>query len=299
VPTETKIQRRRRIAAESGVTSSRADFAHICKRHPERVGIVTEGDSWFAYPRKWIAFGGDSNVVHHIEYLVEDTNTTNLLRLACNGDEAVNMMSGRQKEIFEKVLRTSSSHIKLILFSGGGNDIVGKRDMLGLLNRYKLGYSPKQCINTEQLANKLRAIMLAYEQLIELRNTHAPHAKIITHSYDIAKPSEEGATFFWGLIKTKPWISPYLNERRIPEHLHQGIVEILLGTFKDQLEALTQMPRHKGSIHMVNTQGILRPGHKDDWVNEIHPTEEGFKKITKPIYKLMRKLEPSLPSWQD
>lgn len=298
MPRENTRQRRRRIASATGVTSFRTDFTYICKRHPQRLGIVTEGDSWFAYPRKWIAFGADINVVHHIEEVVQGTNTANLLRMACNGDEAINMMSGKQKEIFESVLKKNAAYIKLILFSGGGNDIVGKRDMLALLNTYEAGFSAQQCINSQQFENKLNAVMLAYEALVELRTRYTPDAKIVVHAYDIAKPSREGASFFWGLIKTKPWISPYLFERKIPEELHLPIVEILLGGFKEKLQAFTQLPQYINSIFMVDTQGILRPGNSDDWLNEIHPTEAGFKKITQPIYMKMKGLAPSLPDWQ-
>jgi hypothetical protein len=297
MPRENARQRRRRIASATGVTNFRDDFNYICKRHPDRIGIVTEGDSWFAYPRKWIAFGADINVVHHVEEVIQGTDTANLLRMACNGDEAINMMSGKQKEIFEKVLIKNAPYIKLILFSGGGNDIVGKRDMLALLNTYEEGFSAQECINSQQFENKLNAVMLAFEALLELRNRHTPNAKIVVHSYDIAKPSNEGASFFWGLIKTKPWISPYLLERQIPEELHQEIVEILLGAFKDKLQAFTQLPQYINTIFMVNTQGTLRPGHKDDWLNEIHPTESGFKKVSKLIYKKMKEIEPTLPKW--
>ena len=298
MPKENAQQRRRRIASATGVTNFRTDFTYICKRHPKRIGIVTEGDSWFAYPRKWVAFGADINVVHHLEEIVQGTNTANLLRMACNGDEAINMMSGKQKEIFENVLKKNAEYIKLILFSGGGNDIVGKRDMLALLNPYQEGYSAQQCINSQQFENKLNAIMLAFEALLELRNRHTPNAKVIVHSYDIAKPSAEGASFFWGLIKTKPWISPYLIERGIPESLHLSIVEILLVAFKNKLYAFTQLPQNKNNIYMVDTQGILRPGNKADWLNEIHPSEDGFKKITKPIYEQMKLLAPGLPMWK-
>lgn len=297
MPKETPIQRRRRIAAHTGVTSLVTDFAYICKRHPQRIGIVAEGDSWFAYPRKYVAAGADINVIHHIEQRVAKTDKVNLLRLACNGDEAVAMMSGKQKEIMANLLAKNGQHIKLILFSGGGNDIVGKRDLLPLLNEYEPGFSAAQCINDARFARKMDAIILAYEQLTDLRNEYAPHAHIVTHTYDLAKPSTQGAEFFWGLIKTQPWIYPFLIQRNIPLDLHQQIVEILLGTLKLRLRALAQLPEHVDRLHVVDTQGILAPGNSKDWLNEIHPTEAGFKKISKPIYAKMRQLEPALPPW--
>ncbi|GAC16947.1 hypothetical protein [Aliiglaciecola lipolytica] len=298
MPNETPIERRRRIAAHSGITSLRTDFKYICKKHPTRIGIITEGDSWFAYPKKWVLLGADINVIHHIEKVVAKTDKVNMLRLACNGDEAVDMMSGQQKADLESVMQQTSEYVKLILFSGGGNDIVGKRDMPMILNQYEEGFTAQDCIHAARFNRKMDAIMLAYDQLIDLRDEYIPDATIITHTYDLAKPSEDGAEFFWGLIKTKPWIYPYLIEKNIPEQLHLPIVEILLGTLKTRLQALASQPEHLDKLVVVDTQGILRPGNKTDWLNEIHPTESGFKKIAKPIYTKMRELIPALPAFK-
>ncbi|MDF2180196.1 hypothetical protein P2G88_18225 [Aliiglaciecola sp. CAU 1673] len=294
---ESPVKRRRQHALRRGVTSLPMDFHYLCREKPERIGIVAEGDSWFAYPRKWIAMGADVNVLHHIEERVENTDKVNLLRLACNGDEAVQMLSGRQKETLVGVLEKSAAHIQLLLFSGGGNDIVGKRDMPALLNRYQNGFSAEQCINRTRFDMTLQAVMLAYQQLLALRQDIIPHASIITHTYDIAQPVDQGAEFFWGLIKTKPWIYPYLVEKQIPPTLHLDIVRILLGTFKDKLMQLAKSPQAQGQLKVVDTQGILRASNTDDWLNEIHPTTQGFRKITKPIYQQMRTLQPTLPPW--
>jgi hypothetical protein len=72
------------------------DFRAMRRKKPHRIGIVPEGDSWFAYSRKWIALGADINVLQHIADTVERTDRVNLLRLASNGDEAVNMTSGKR-----------------------------------------------------------------------------------------------------------------------------------------------------------------------------------------------------------
>ncbi len=108
-PKESPARKRRRLAISRGVTSSATDFLWMCRRRPERIGIVAEGDSWFAYPRKWLALGADINIVHHVEDNILRTNTTNLLRLASNGDEAVAMMSGKQKERLDVAFRKGSA----------------------------------------------------------------------------------------------------------------------------------------------------------------------------------------------
>ena len=207
------------------------------------------------------------------------------------------MLSGNQKETLTKIFQKNAAHINLVLFSGGGNDIVGKRDLLPLLREYQSGFSAEDCINIPKFERKLASIALAYDELIDLRDAYIPHARIITHTYDITEPVDKGAEFFWGLIKTKPWIYPYLQERNIPKELHIPIVNYLLGNFKNRLLTLAEEPEHKGKIKVIDTQGTLRIGHKQDWLNEIHPTKSGFKRITKKIYAAMREEEPTLPAW--
>ena len=198
---ETPIQKRRRIALKKGVTIIPSDFSYLCKKKPERIGIVAEGDSWFAYPRKWILFGADINILHHLEDQISGSKAVNLLRLSSSGDEALDMTSGKQFKKLYKILKKNNNHIDFLMFSAGGNDIVGKNDMLPLLNQYQEGFSELDCVHQERFSQKLDSIILSYRRLIALCEDIVPSAKIITHTYDIAKPWNQGAEFFWGLIK--------------------------------------------------------------------------------------------------
>lgn len=266
----------------------------MCKKKPDRIGIIAEGDSWFAYPRKLIFFGADSNIIHHLENKVSGTDSVNLLRLESNGDEAVNMTSGKQFKKLYKILKRNRRYIKILMFSGGGNDIVGKNDMLPLLNEYEDGFEYLDCINTVRFEEKLDAIILAYKKLLALCEDIIPDVKVVTHTYDIVEPWNKGGEFLWGLITTKPWVYPYLMKRRIPEHLHLAVIRYMLEKLKDKLVDLES--NTGGRLVVVNTQGTLTPGNSDDWLNEIHPTSQGFKKIYDKIYDKMRTIEPGLPS---
>jgi hypothetical protein len=297
MPRETAAKRRRRMAINSGVTSSSYDFRAMCKARPERVAIVAEGDSWFAYPRKWIAFGADTNIIHHVAHKLHGTDTANLIRLASNGDEAVDMTSGKQRQALYNLLKKNRQYIKLILFSGGGNDIVGKRDLLPLLHEYQPGMAAMDCINRPRFDRRITEIMLAYMRLLDLCMDIVPQAKVITHTYDIPQPEDQGAEFFWGLIKTQPWIYPYLQRRGIPQALHLPIIEYMLSTLGKKLKALASESDYRQRFVVVDTQQTLRPGHGSDWLNEIHPSEAGFKRVAKKIYAAMVKAEPSLPRW--
>jgi hypothetical protein len=290
-----KTRDRRRRALKRGATSYLTDFNYICRKTPQRVGVVSEGDSWFAYPRKWIALGADINITHHLESKTADTDSINLLRLASNGDEAVDMTSGKQFKKLYKILKKNRDYIRLLLFSGGGNDIVGKNDMLPLLNKYNSNMGFLDCINIPRFEQRLGAIILSFKKLIDLCEDIIPNAKIVTHTYDIAEPWDQGAEFFWGLIKTKPWIFPYMKQREIPREFHLQIIEYMLKNLKLRLMELANENNGDGRLVVVDTQGTLDPGSSEDWLNEIHPTESGFKKIFLKIYGEMRKIEPNLP----
>ncbi|MBT4523101.1 MAG: hypothetical protein HOC23_24115 [Halieaceae bacterium] len=296
MPPTSATTRRRRTALRRGTTTGLNDFNYMCRNKPDRIGIVAEGDSWFSYPRKWIAAGADMNILPHIADKIGGTDTANLLRLSANGDEAVDMTSGKQFARLYKIFKKNKSHIQLVLFSGGGNDIVGKRDMLPLLNEYEAGMTYLECINMDRLERRLDSILLAYSRLLDLCEDIIPEAKIITHTYDIAKPWDQGAEFFWGLVKTQPWVYPYLVRRNIPRALHLPTMRYILEAFADRLVALANEPANRERIHVVATQGTLRPGSKIDWENEIHPSDTGFKKITAKIYAQMKALETSLPA---
>ncbi len=278
-----------------GVTGVPKDFAWLCK-NTERMGIVTEGDSWFAYPRKGVLFGPNANIVDHIVSAVKGKNKVNILRLESNGDEAVQMIAGSQKHQLAEVLKKNGDDIRFLLFSGGGNDVVGKWDMERLLNTYEEGFTVADCINQPRLTRKLKRVTLAYEELLELRDEYAPATIIITHTYDLLQPSKEGARFLWGLIKTKPWIFPYLTDKEIPEELHFGVTSLLLTQMKTTLSRIAARPKYRNNFFVIDTQGTLRPGHKKDWENEIHPSSSGFKKIAKAVWAKARELEPGLPA---
>jgi hypothetical protein len=285
----------RRKALKTGITCSRKDFKWLCK-NTNRVNMVGEGDSWFAYPRKNILIGKNANILDWVARSIRDKGSANLLRIPGNGDEAVEMLAGAQKRDLAETLRDGEDRIDLILFSGGGNDVVGKWDMDRLLNFFEGGFSASDCINSVRFKRKLLQIRLAYEELIELRDEYAPSAKIVTHTYDFLLPSKASARFA-GINVTGPWIYPYLMEKNIPETFHRAVVRHLLTEMKLMLQDLAALNKNQGKFFVVNTQGTLEPGNSRDWKDEMHPTSSGFKKISQKYYGQLKKLEPDLPAF--
>ena len=255
----------------------------------DRPRIITEGDSWFAYPPKNIIGLEASNVIDHIRGWTRDK--ASILRLESNGDEASNIVSGEQKHNLAKVL--SEFKPAILLFSAGGNDIAGAWDLERLLNQYEPGFTAEQCLRRPRLNRKLKRIELAYRELLELCVDYSPKTVVITHGYDYPFPTGKGAKFLKGLFKTKGWIKRFMDAKSIPPSKQREVITILLQGVQERLAEIASSPANSKRFKVVATQGTLP--NKNDWLNELHPTKKGFKKIAKKIYAEMRKVTPALP----
>ena len=131
------------------VTANPNTFARMREERPDRLNVLSEGDSWFAYPPKWVFNSKPANL---IDYISSWTGSkANFMRMESNGDEAVDMVSGAQKHELVEVMRWHETSrkgrpIDLLLFSGGGNDLVGENDFERFLRPYQKGFSAKQCL---------------------------------------------------------------------------------------------------------------------------------------------------------
>lgn len=254
-------------------TDSRV-FEELTERYPNAKRILAEGDSWFAYPRRYLLFGAAANVIDHLakrpDLMIYNT--------ASNGDEAVTMLSGEQK--LQLIKRINHHHFDHLLFSGGGNDIVGRYDLGFFLRPHRAGMHWQDCIIERRLAMKLEHLKISYQILCELAQEHSQNTdiKIITHTYDLAPPSETGFELFDLIPLGSSWMQPYLLAKNIQSREDQAaIVGYLLGAFRQMLLNLGETERR---LTVVDTQGLLQP---EEWLNEIHPTSEGFGKIANAI----------------
>jgi len=279
------LQKRKQSLRGKRYTHNEENFARMLEWFDSRPAIIAEGDSWFGYPPPWLLVGEASNLLDWIAK--SDRPRFNMLRLEKNGDEAIDMLSGAQKHKINRLLEKYADTIDVFLFSGGGNDIVGEYDMPFLLHDYKDGMTAADCIREERFARKLTSIQNAYLDLIDIRNEHRARCTIITHTYDIPIPSNDKARFLGGLIHVKPWIKPYMDAKKIPPTLQRPIAEILLQRFRDTLLEIQNLPTVERFV-VVDTQGTLDPHNKKLWVNEIHPSSDGFGIVAAKLLKAIR-----------
>ncbi|MDW5415723.1 SGNH/GDSL hydrolase family protein [Iodobacter sp. CM08] len=260
-------------------TKDSREFDALVQANPKAIKILAEGDSWLAYPRQFFLFGKNSNIVD----CLGDKPDIVAYSSSENGDEAVAMLCGEQKLALMK--RIKHTDFDVILFSGGGNDLVGRYDF-GFFLQKMTGNDWQSCIRHERLNKKLNQISLSYEELIEraLEFSSNKKIKIISHSYDYAIPSKTGFELFDIFPMSESWMFPYLSQLDINQHEDQkSIAKYMLVKFQEMLLALEA--KYPQNFYVVQTQGTLK---ENQWRNEIHPTPEGFKVISEMIYKKIK-----------
>jgi hypothetical protein len=264
-------------------TTDQDTYEVVMDENPEFLGFVSEGDSWFAFPS------------YLRRSIISDLARANdakayWLRRESSGDEVRNIMSGRQYASMRDLMKDEDIHIDAILFSGGGNDIVGP-DMLPLLNDYQLGMTAQACINRDNFDERVGEIRDAYLKLIALRDKYRPEICIFTHAYDFAIPSGKPVHFlFWDI---GPWMKNMETQKGITDPvLQQEIITYMLTTFGQMQENLES--EHERIVY-IRTQGTL--DRDADWGDELHPTGPGFMKIAAKFQAALRSAFPQLPAY--
>lgn len=234
-------------------------FRASVRRFRKRPILLAEGDSWFAFPTR-------RNVIDHIRSM----ERVSLLNMASNGDEAVEMLGAKQKARMRR--RLEEFEVGALLFSAGGNDVVG-RDLVTLLQPVSDPTDWEACVRKRAYRRKLRMIRGAYEDLVDLRDQLRPSCVILAHGYDFPYPSEVGVRL-GGVTISGPWMKPFMDAVGLtdPDAQH-ALARHLLTGFNELLESFQE--REERFIYIDSTGTLGR----DEWGDEIHPTADGFRKI--------------------
>lgn len=253
---------------------------------PASAGVlVAEGDSWFDYP------------FHDVLQLLEDEYLYDVESVAHKGDCVEDMAhSAGQFEEFarrlEKLLRGNKVP-RAVLLSGGGNDIAGDEFAL-LLNHAASGLP----VLNDDIVRGVVDVRLkaAYAHMIvgltQIANSYLGRPiPIVTHGYDYAVPDGRGFLGgFW--LLPGPWLEPGFRRKG---HTDFGgntkVVAELIDRFNEMLRGLAASPQF-GHVHYLDLRATLRRDqfYKRDWANELHPTEDGFRRVTEKFAALISSL---------
>jgi hypothetical protein len=209
------------------------------------------------------------------------------VNLAKAGDEVRFMLGVEERKIIEKQLRDgcpAGGPWDVLLFSGGGNDIIDNPMALWVRD-FNPSVPPPKLINQPRYDAALALLQAGYEDLITLRDTLSPGTHLVFHAYDYAIPDGRGVCFLG------PWLKPTFDLRKFPSNSTTAfeVVKEMLKQFEVLLE--TMESTHAG-ITIINGQGTLIP-KASSWHNELHPSKDGFNKFAKLFHQKLRALFPS------
>jgi hypothetical protein len=238
--------------------------------------IFAEGDSWFHYPAPF--FGGG------IIPRLEDRLGVPILSLAKAGDEVRYMLGVEERTLLTEQLSRgcpAGGPWDVLLFSGGGNDIV-ENPMALWIKDWNPAVRPAKHIHQARFDSALALVRAGYEDLITLRDKLSPSTHLVFQGYDFAIPDGRG------ICHLGPWLKPTFDLRNFPTRAAaQEVVKAMLRRFAAMLKSLAALPR----VTFINGQGTLAP-QTSSWHNELHPTRAGFEKFADIFYRELKKLFP-------
>lgn len=274
-------------AAIETIRDSSNEFAFQSRiiRFPNAWKGIAEGDSWFDYAPSWLEDPGKGDLISQLNtFKLENKRKFNILRVAEAGDTLENMVFGNdlnrlgepEKNQFLRTLTLVRRYKpKFVLFSGGGNDIVGDgldafinhnmlKDKFGLLRNDYVDYI---------LENVFREVFETFiTQIVGIDN----NIQIFLHGYGYAIPDGRPVIGDEKFGFIGPWMAPTFARKRIDFVAGQEIITELINKFNSLLEEIAQ--KHTRNVHYLDLRDVIQP---NDWANELHLTVTGYEKVVK------------------
>jgi lysophospholipase L1-like esterase len=253
--------------------------------------LLAEGDSWFS-----INAVPGTNLLHALTF----EHPTIILNIAEPGDRIVRM-STLVKNPWMRKFTTEPNFAAswdLLLLSGGGNDLIDSLDAILKTPAVAGSTDPVDYVDALQLADLIENIQKGFRRLADLRGqpgSTCAGKPIVTHMYDYVTPRPSPTRFFFG-DALGPWLLPALEAKGAPAEVHTPVARLLLGRLGDAIHALAEGPERIENFHVVRTREALTPAPADakgpvgDWENEIHPSAEGYRRLSELVSPRVRSL---------
>jgi len=253
-------------------------------------GLLIEGDSWSNNP----TYRSVRDILHRKDrYAISFSDVPGKL-LEEMRDE---------KSYLSRADHIEKGDIRCFLLSGGGNDLL-RKPILGeiiLTEQERGGHSDNilDYLHLTFLDLKLKELRAILVDILEDVWQINPKLPVLMHGYDYPIPADRPADFHPPLpigLGVGPWLHRILASpaHNVPPRHWQPIASFLIDRWnEDILEAVEA--ENPPFIH-VDLRGKLTPRNPRNldelfkfWGDEIHPNNEGFKKITRSIeYYLSR-----------
>ncbi|MBK9257150.1 MAG: SGNH/GDSL hydrolase family protein [Saprospiraceae bacterium] len=246
--------------ANNDSREKRAKRYEEIKNDRNRIRIVTEGDSWFQYPKfSVIGLSLTKDVKDIIDQLIED-NKFAIKSLDAGGDIIRNMYHGR-----EYIKELADQNPKILLLSAGGNDFF--EVFPKMLKKNDEPTKIEGWLNPNYIT-ELQVLSKYYDALLTEVVSKHPDVKIIIHGYDYIMPKSDGK-----------WIGKPMVEVGISgADDRKKLIRFIMDEFNNYLMILANKPELQTNVYYLNLRGTV-PQDKNYWHDEIHPNDRGFKLI--------------------
>jgi len=252
--------------------------------------LLAEGDSWFDYPFFDVLEELEEGFNYSIESVAHKGDTVEEMAYDTN-------QLDKLARKLEKLAREGKTP-RVILLSGGGNDIAG--DEFSVLLNHKLSSLPP--LNEQVVAGlideRLRAAIIELASAVTHLCQESLHATVpmVMHGYDYPVPDGRGYLGgFW--VLPGPWLAPGFRKKGYDDSQMQVRCDLMV-TLIDRFNALVKgIAGGPGlaHLHYVDLRGTLSQqlqgqAYKSWWNDELHPTEQGFAKVAAKFDALIRRI---------
>ncbi|WP_291010930.1 hypothetical protein [Hydrogenophaga sp.] len=263
--------------------------------------LLAEGDSWFTIGT--LNLPRSSNILLNLEF----RRSTAVVSCAYPGHTLQHMVDNLHDPYFDRFLRQPnfSSYWEAVLISGGGNDLIdaaqtpsqgGQGQPVPAEGRLLLTANEVAANTTAQGAaryvseagwNRLATYLrVNYAELV-LRRDQGPSRgrPLFLHTYAVPVVRPSGT-----VGAPRGWLYPAMVAYAIPEADWQALAELLFTRLRELLLSLDQgsgLPGALSQVHVFDSAVLqtLAPaapgtsGRSGDWINEIHLTPTGYRKL--------------------
>lgn len=217
--------------------------------------IAAEGDSWFQYP-----------------FVLEDVIDWVFRDFAvfCQseaGDTLDNMV--RRAEFLDALERTGG---RILLLSGGGNDLVAGGHIARHLKPFDKALTPAQYL-LPSFGKVLDGAVANIEKIVRSVGRAFPKAAVVCHGYDYTVPNG-------GKWLGQPMAGLGITNKALQKAIAREMVDRLNTRL---LNLANQSPR----VTYVNCRGVVGDNR---WHDELHPTNAGYADLAKLFEKEIRRL---------
>jgi len=241
-------------------------FERNLQKYPERILMLSEGDSWFQHPLL-------EDMIDHL------SRSYNIYSIGEAGADLKDYVTTGE---FETALEDLSQNystpdrpLRYFLLSGGGNDIIGE-EMKGFLrsDHAKLPVSEgfSRYLNAS-FDTKLEELASYITQIHDFTISKVPNLQLLMHGYDYLIPRlNEG------------WVGKYMVAVDIDTaEERQGLLNYMIDRYYKTLYGLE---KKLSNFQVMDVRNSVKSYH---WYDEIHPSSLGFLMVAERVREWVKK----------